>query len=88
MAYSLLDVSQPAIGGCEDDYEHWLLSHFLLNGHHKVAAAAKTGRAVRLLSLVDERISIARPEDLDVLTRMRRSAGESRIPHPPSHSMH
>lgn len=88
VAYSLLDVKQPAIGGGEDYYEHWLLSHFLLDGHHKVAAAAQAQRAVRLLCLLDERISIARQEDLDILIRTRRGTDASRISHPPSHSIH
>jgi hypothetical protein len=84
VAYSVLDVSQPAMRGGEDYYEHWLLSHFLLDGHHKVAAAAGAGRTVRLLCLVDERISVARWGDLDVLIRTRRGTGASRVPQPPS----
>ena len=71
VAYSLLDVLQPAMDEGEDYYEHWVLTHFLLDGHHKVEAAARTGRPVRLLSIVDERISIASPEDLNAMVRAR-----------------
>ena len=31
---------------------HWGLAHYLLDGHHKVEAAAQVGASVRLLSLV------------------------------------
>jgi hypothetical protein len=64
VAYSLLDVLQPAMNEGVDYYQHWLLTHFLLDGHHKVEAAAAAGRPVRLLSLLDERISIASPEEI------------------------
>ena len=72
VAHSLLDVSQPALDEGEDYDEYWLLSHLLLDGHHKVADAAAAGRPIRLLSLIDERLSIARSEDLDALVRVRR----------------
>ena len=31
---------------------HWALTHFLMDGHHKTAAAAATGQPLRLLSLL------------------------------------
>jgi hypothetical protein len=71
VAYSLLDVIQPVTDEGDDNYEHWVLSHFLLDGHHKIEAAAVAGRSVRLLSLVDERISIASPEELSTLVEAR-----------------
>ena len=71
VAYSLLDVVQPATAHGDDYYEHWVLTHFLLDGHHKVQAAAAAGRPVRVLCLVDERISLASPEQLDVLVEAR-----------------
>ena len=78
VAYSLLDVLEPAMDEGEDYYEHWVLSHFLLDGHHKVEAAASAGRPVRLLSLVDERISIAAPEDLTTMVQARWRARQAR----------
>ena len=36
----------------EMNREHWILTHFLLDGHHKMQAAAETGRRLRLLSLL------------------------------------
>ncbi len=62
VAYSLLDVLAPAIDDGEDWYWHWLLQHFLLDGHHKIEAASKSGQPVRLLSFVDETISMANPD--------------------------
>jgi hypothetical protein len=78
VAYSLLDVIQPATDEGDDYYEHWVLSHFLLDGHHKIEAAAASGRSVRLLSLVDERISIASPEELSTLVEARNKPRQTR----------
>lgn len=78
VAYSLLDVLQPAMDEGADYYEHWVLTHFLLDGHHKVEAAAATGRPIRLLSLVDERISIASPEELMTMVNVRSQPRSSR----------
>lgn len=78
VAYSLLDVLQPAMDEGEDYYEHWVLSHFLLDGHHKFEAAAAAGRSIRLLSLLDERISIASPDELSTLVTARAHSPQSR----------
>lgn len=78
VAYSLLDVIQPAVEEGDDYYEHWVLSHFLLDGHHKVQAAATAGRPIRLLSLVDENISIASPDELGMLAAVRSKPRRSR----------
>lgn len=66
VAYSLLDIVQPAMDKGVDYYEHWVLTHFLLDGHHKFEAASIDQRPVRLLSFLDERIGIASDEDVDV----------------------
>ncbi|WP_434612066.1 hypothetical protein [Arthrobacter sp. A5] len=71
VASSLLDLLQPAMDEGEDYYEHWVLTHFLLDGHHKIEAAARAGRPLRLLSLVDERISIAEADDLAAMVHAR-----------------
>nr|MCW2727147.1 hypothetical protein [Aeromicrobium sp.] len=53
VAVSTLDVCQPAMDTASTDYyAHWGLSHFLLDGHHKMHAAADSGRPIRLLSLL------------------------------------
>ena len=52
VAVSVLDVSEPAVAEGADHYTHWALTHFLLDGHHRLQAAAETGHPVRLLSLL------------------------------------
>jgi hypothetical protein len=53
VAISLLDVKGPSDWKGEiDPTEHWSLSHFLIDGHHKVCAARESGRPVRLLSFI------------------------------------
>lgn len=60
LAVSLLDVRSPAkvCDPARREYlppgvgEHWCLAHYLLDGHHKVYAAAEAGRTVRLLAFV------------------------------------
>jgi hypothetical protein len=78
VTYSLLDLLQPAMNEGEDYYEHWVLTHFLLDGHHKIEAAARAGRPIRLLSFVDERISIAAPDDLKTLVQRRSQPQQAR----------
>lgn len=65
VALSTLDVCQPAMADESTDYYvHWGLTHFLLDGHHKVEAAARSGASVRLLALVSLDGSLAGPDDL------------------------
>jgi hypothetical protein len=61
-----------------DYYEHWVFSHFVLDGHHKIEAAATAGRPVRLLSLVDEHISIANHESLARMIQARSQPPQAR----------
>ena len=74
VAVATLDVMRPAMDHGEDPYAHWGLTHFLLDGHHKVHAAAETGRALRLLSLVSVGDSLADPAQLAALPRLRAAA--------------
>lgn len=55
VAVSVLDGAYPAVWGERPPVVaavHYGLVHFLLDGHHKVEAAARAGRTVRLLSLL------------------------------------
>ncbi|WP_128983694.1 hypothetical protein [Streptomyces roseicoloratus] len=53
VAVSTLDLCAPSVAlPAADEYRHWGLTHFLLDGHHKLEAAAAVGRPVRLLSLL------------------------------------
>jgi hypothetical protein len=72
VAVSTLDISQPAnAAGCSDYYEHWALSHFLLDGHHKLEAAAAARLPLQLLALVAVDASLARQADIRRLTDIR-----------------
>lgn len=51
VALSMLTVVDPWSSAMSEDV-HWCLTHFLLDGHHKMQAAALTGQPLRLLSLV------------------------------------
>jgi hypothetical protein len=53
LAISILDVKQPSDwAGYPDITEHWCLSHYLLDGHHKLNAAAERGTPVSILSFL------------------------------------
>lgn len=52
VAVSVLDLCLPAMDLSNDYHRHWGLTHFLLDGHHKLEAAASAGRPVQLLSLL------------------------------------
>jgi hypothetical protein len=62
LAISLLDVNRPAVahgGAPEPDRSHWGFAHFLLDGHHKMQAAAETGKRLRILTLLSIDASLA-----------------------------
>ncbi|MBP2348146.1 hypothetical protein JOF58_007006 [Streptomyces cinnamonensis] len=71
VAVSTLDVCQPAIGFGDDPSVHWGLTHFLLDGHHKLEAAAAAGRPVRLLSLLTLGESLAGADERARLPALR-----------------
>ena len=72
VAVSILDVRQPAMDGdSRDYYAHWVLTHFLLDGHHKIQAAAESGRPLRLLSLLSVNASMATRDEIDSLIGIR-----------------
>ncbi|MEU9403983.1 hypothetical protein [Streptomyces sp. NPDC048242] len=71
VAISTLDVCEPAAGMPADHYRHWGLTHFLLDGHHKLEAAATAGRPVRLLSLLTLGESLAEAGECARLPALR-----------------
>jgi len=53
LAVSILDVKQPADwSGSPEITEHWCLSHYLLDGHHKVFAASELNAPISILSFL------------------------------------
>jgi hypothetical protein len=73
---SVLDVRAPAVtpGGKDEatyEYaEHWCLATYLLDGHHKVEAAARSHRPVRLLTFVARDASVASEQDIDAVVQL------------------
>ncbi|GLY24843.1 hypothetical protein [Micromonospora sp. NBRC 101691] len=79
VAVSTLDICAPAVEQGTDYYTHWALTHFLLDGHHKMQAAATAERPVQLLSLLSIDASLASPEEVGRVPALRRAA---RAPRP------
>ncbi|MCU1678384.1 MAG: hypothetical protein JWM93_3142 [Frankiales bacterium] len=79
VAVSTLDVCQPADAGPGDYYAHWGLTHFLLDGHHKMQAAASVNRPLRLLTLLSMSASLATPEQVMAVPRLRASPLQRRV---------
>ena len=68
IALGVLDVRRRADGDTPAQrHAHHALAHFLLDGHHKIEAAATTGRALQVLSLVSLDHSLASRGDLENL---------------------
>lgn len=81
VAVSTLDVAQPAMDTQSTDYyEHWGLTHFLLDGHHKMQAAAETGRPLQLLALVAAGGSLATDDQTAALAALRARPAAMRSP--------
>ena len=79
IAVSTLDVCQPAMSNQSlDYYSHWALTHFLLDGHHKMDAAAQSGRPLQLLSLVSMDGSLASKDQIERLPNLRSAAPAKR----------
>jgi hypothetical protein len=65
-AVSVLDDQQPAMSRADDTYpyvEQFLFTICLLDGHHRIQAAAELGVPVRILSLLARDFSIAQNTD-------------------------
>jgi hypothetical protein len=72
VAVSTLDVCRPAVERPErDDFAHWCLTHFVLDGHHKLEAAATDDRVLRLLSLLSLGASLASSLQLARIPQVR-----------------
>jgi hypothetical protein len=65
LAITLLDHRQPAMWSADPPVtQHYLLAHYLLDGHHKVRAAAEANRPFTLLSFLARDHSMATLEDV------------------------
>jgi hypothetical protein len=90
---STLDVCRPAVADdTYDDFEHWCLTHFVLDGHHKLEAAATEHRSLRILSLLSRGASLASSDQLAHIPQIRSrprtvrsSSSDHRVGSPPTH---
>ena len=78
VAVTTLDVCAPAVEVGADYFTHWGLTHFLLDGHHKLQAAAESGSALQLLSLVSVDASLASVEQVARIPELRNRARTGR----------
>jgi hypothetical protein len=81
VAVTILDVCAPATEQTSptDYYAHWGLMHFLLDGHHKLQAAAQSGQAIRLLSLVSIAEGLATDGQVERLLKLRARSEQRRV---------
>lgn len=76
LVLSLLDIREPAMGSQDPLIRrHWCLIHYVLDGHHKLNAAASAGRPMTLLSFLNYNWSSS-----DVLPILDVLAGHPRDP--------
>lgn len=62
VAVSVLDIRQYY----DSLSAHWCLGHYLLDGHHKVEAASRSGRPITLLSFIADGQGISSPEQAEL----------------------
>lgn len=66
VALSVLDIKGPADWeGDLEIWEHLCLAHYLIDGHHKVYAAANSGKELTLVSFLAVNQGVASKEDID-----------------------
>jgi hypothetical protein len=66
LALSVLDVKQPADWeGDPEINEHWCLSHYLLDGHHKTLAASELGLPISILSFLAVERGVSTRKQID-----------------------
>lgn len=78
LAVSVLDVRGPATreegpAVCE----HWCLTHYLLDGHHKTYAASLSGERITLLSFLSTYESVATEENVDRVLAVLAAPGKN-----------
>ena len=73
VSVAVLDIRSPADWTGEqtpDPVEHWCLTHFLLDGHHKLNAAAEAGKPLRLLTFIATSLGVSKKEDIESAIRL------------------
>ncbi len=68
VSVSVLDVKSPAVWRGEKDItSHWCLAHYLIDGHHKVCAAATSNKPLTLVSFLAVNQGVSSEEEIDEL---------------------
>ncbi|MTI49968.1 MAG: hypothetical protein FH761_19225 [Firmicutes bacterium] len=68
IAISILDIKEHyAFENEEDLSAHWCLSHYIIDGHHKLFASYETGNPITMLSFVAVDKGISQLEDIKLL---------------------
>jgi hypothetical protein len=68
LAISILDVRQPTNWENELEHtKHYCLSHYLIDGHHKIHSASKQGKSITLLSFLAIEESVAYSKEIDFM---------------------
>lgn len=71
LSLGVLDIRQQADWDTADGgLIHWTLAHYLLDGHHKIEAAARTGSKLQILSLVSINDSLASEDEVRRLPKL------------------
>jgi hypothetical protein len=70
VAISVLDVKGPAMRGID----HWCFAHYLLGGHHKVAAAASAGSPLTVITFLASDRGVASKAEVEVALASPRAA--------------
>lgn len=80
VAVTTLDVCAPAVDEGPDWYWHWGLTHFVLDGHHKLEAAAESEKPLQLLALISVAGSLANGDQLARIAELRTRPAAVRVP--------
>lgn len=68
LCLSVLDIKEPSDAQHDPSHpEHWCLTHYIVDGHHKIFSAAKLDEPVTLLSFLAKKECIAEEEDIKML---------------------
>lgn len=66
VAVGILDIKQHY----NSEIAHWCLTHYLIDGHHKIAAAALVGQPITLLTFIASDRGVSKPDQVDHLVKM------------------
>ncbi|MHA6250395.1 hypothetical protein [Oceanobacillus sp. CAU 1775] len=65
LSLSVLDIKEPSdYSGTLNHTEHWCLSHYIVDGHHKMYAAAQQNQPITILSFLAKEESIAESAEI------------------------